>query len=255
MGDFADHEKIVKSDVENFFDKNADMHKNIHAVLDAKPTPAVMHSNLYRDYFTRRYMNKYVAPQPGDSILDFGCGVGRVTFDFANRVKKISGIDTSKNMLSVAESLKGNRTNVSFELLSESRLPYSDNSFNKIFSNWVIQHISDQNLIIYLREFHRILSSGGRIYLFEQTMSQLSSNEIHTFRKTEDYEKIISSAGFKKILVKPVMRVPARGMSIWNKKLFPKIIFPALALIDEMTMTRKPEFVKYYTSAFVYEKM
>ena len=150
----GNHEKdggIDSREVESFFDSTANSHKNINAVLDVSQTKEAVHANVYRDYFTKKYLYKNINPQKNDSVLDFGCGVGRVTFFLAPHVKNISGIDISKNMLEIANNETRNFTNVSFEHLSGTLIPNQDNSFNKIFSHWVLQHISDEMLVLYLK--------------------------------------------------------------------------------------------------------
>ncbi len=255
MEDDVKNSGIKKQEVTDFFNQSANEHKNYNAVLDTSNSPNAIHSNIYRDYYTKCYMLESIQPQKEDELLDFGCGVGRITYFFSNRVGRISGVDSSEKMLEVAKGELKKGKNVDFELLSGTELIYSLDSFNKIFSNWVLQHISDEDILKYLAEFRRILKPKGKIYLFEQTMTNTQASGKHIYRRTEDYCRLIESVGFKKISVKPVMRVPSRGMSIWNKKIFPgKMLLPLLKFIDKTTMTRKPQFVKYYTTAFIYQK-
>lgn len=256
MGNDEKDGGIDSRQVESFFDNTANTHKNINAVLDVSQTKEALYANIYRDYFTKKYLIKNINPRKNDSILDFGCGVGRVTFFLAPHVKNISGIDVSKNMLEIANHEKQNFHNVSFDHLTGTVIPDQDNSFNKIFSHWVLQHISDEMLVLYLKEFYRVLKKGGRIFLFEQTMQHSQSNSKHIYRTEENYMRLIESVpGFKKIAVKPVMRVPARGMSLWNKKtLSGKIALSVFSLIDNLTINYKKQHVKYYTSVFIYEK-
>lgn len=256
MDNIVKNTEINTECVESYFEKSALSHKDINAVLDVSNTKEAIHSNIYRDYFTKKYLQKNVSPNKSDSILDFGCGVGRITYSFSKFANRVDGIDTSKNMIEVAAAKKEKIDNVNFTLLKGTILPFPNNSYNKIFSNWVFQHISDEKIIEYLKEFYRILPNGGKIYLFEQTMLTEQSTEKHIYRKDEDYSRLIESVfGFKKILVKPVMRVPSRGMSLWNKKLlFGKKLLPLFCFIDNLTMNYKRQNVKYYTTVFIYEK-
>ena len=246
---------IKKQEVDDFFNNSARHHKNFNAVLDTNTTDEAIHANIYRDYFTKSYMLENIVPDKNDVLLDFGCGVGRITYFFSPMVSKIFGIDSSEIMLEVAKAELKNYSNVEFEFMHGTKLPYPTDFFNKIFSNWVLQHISTDDILKYLEEFKRVLKSNGKIYLFEQTMTSTKESGKHVYRTTEDYCRLFESAGFKKILVKPVMRVPSRGMSIWNKKILAgKVPLIILKLIDKLTMNRKPQFIKYYTSVFIYQK-
>lgn len=252
MENIDEAKKLDKTTVEKHFDTLANMHKNINSVLDVSKSEVAAHANIYRDYFTKRYIKKFVAPQQSDIIIDFGCGVGRVTNAFAPFCKKIIGLDLSSEMIKVAVNTKP-ATNTSYIHITSVPFDIEDNSIDKIFTNWVFQHISDNDAIKYLTEFKRILNPSGRIFLFEQTKNetQLSSNYTHVYRRESEYENLIREAGLKNIQTKHAMRVPARGMSLWNKKISKNSLWKnVLGSIDELTMDRKPEFANYYTTLF-----
>ncbi len=256
MGSAID-DKIEKLKVEEFFDSSAKLHQNSNAVLDVSPDEKTAHANIYRDYFTKSYIKKYVDPSTEDKILDFGCGVGRVTSFLAPFVNYIEGVDLSSQMIDVANRKNSNHHNINFTWLKQAPLPYPDNNFNKIFTHWVMQHISDSEAIVYFKEFNRTLKKDGMIFLFEQTKNEIAQySEKHVYRTSEQYCKLIEQAGFSKVAVTPVMRVPSRGMSLWNNKFISfRILLPVHRMIDQFTLERKPQFVNYYTTVFVFKKI
>ncbi len=73
---------------------------------------------------------------------DFGCGTGRWTKYFHNRVGAIAAIDPSEAILTATEVLKSVQ-NVYFYKASIDNLPFSDNYFDIGFSLGVLHHIPD----------------------------------------------------------------------------------------------------------------
>ena len=97
------------------------------------------------------------------TLLDFGCGVGRLTRAFASRFQTCYGVDISERMIEGAERLNKDYTNCQFHLNTVDNLRlFPDDSFDMIYTNLVLQHVPDRAIIkSYLREFVRTLNAGG----------------------------------------------------------------------------------------------
>ena len=82
-----------------------------------------------------------LAPQPGEIILDAGCGTGIFTTDFLGKGPKVVGMDISPKMLEVAAyKAKGlDFLPVKGNILD---LPFLDNYFDKVISNTAIEFIA-----------------------------------------------------------------------------------------------------------------
>jgi SAM-dependent methyltransferase len=102
-------------------------------------------------------------PSGNESVLDFGCGVGRLTRALAGYFEKAYGVDISENMLLKARELNQSFRNCQFILNTESHLEiFTDNAFDMVYTNKVLQHISSRKMIReYLAEFLRVLKRGG----------------------------------------------------------------------------------------------
>ncbi|WP_263352961.1 class I SAM-dependent methyltransferase [Acidicapsa acidisoli] len=99
-------------------------------------------------------------PDCKGSALDFGCGVGRLTQALARRFASCVGVDISQQMIDQAETL--NRfAHCRYVASSDTRLPFTGDSFSFIYSNIVLQHIPQYMSELYLREFVRVLAPGG----------------------------------------------------------------------------------------------
>lgn len=101
------------------------------------------------------------APKKG-RVLDFGCGVGRLSQALASKFAEVHGIDISPSMIEHANRLNRHQTKCSFHLNSDAGLGlFQDNFFDFIYSNLVLQHIEPCYAKQYLREFGRLLTKDG----------------------------------------------------------------------------------------------
>src|SRR3990167_1704465 len=75
------------------------------------------------------------------SVLDAGCGNGYLVNKLAPLVKRVVGIDASKNLLESATTQVLHK-NVSFQLADiTKKLPFDNSSFDIIIANMVIQYL------------------------------------------------------------------------------------------------------------------
>jgi len=101
----------------------------------------------------------FLAPQPGERILDVGCGTGIFTADVLKSGAWVTGIDLSASMLSLALARGGD----TFAGLCADMcaLPFADNSFDRIFSMTAIEFVADGAKAI--AELDRVVKPGGRV--------------------------------------------------------------------------------------------
>ncbi|MEI7801602.1 MAG: class I SAM-dependent methyltransferase [Bacteroidota bacterium] len=242
---------LDKKQVEEFFTTAAKKHKNENAVLDV--AMGQEHSNIYRNYFTASYILKNLHPKPNDTILDFGCGVGRIAKKLSSVSKKIVGVDSNVAMIETAKQKFAANT-IEYFLLHDFKIPAENNQFDTAFSHWVFQNINDEESVLWLNELKRTLKSTGKILLFEQVKNETKESDKHLFRSPAHYKNLFNNAELKLTASFPVMRVPARGMSVWNKLPSLKILLPLVSAIDQLTLNRKPELADYFTYCFVLSK-
>ncbi len=109
-------------------------------------------------------------------MLDFGCGVGRLTRHFLKYFFKYNGADISRPMIERAREINSGLPAEFF--INEADLKiFSDNKFDFIYSGIVLQHLPNRELIKEcIIEFKRILKNDG-ILVF-----QLPSKIPWTFR-------------------------------------------------------------------------
>ncbi len=102
--------------------------------------------------------------QGWESVLDLGCGDGKVTALLAKAVLKgqVLGIDISSAMIDLARDRYplSKHTNLTFQVLDAVELPF-DNHFDVIFSNAVLHWVPDQMPV--LMSTKKALRPNGRL--------------------------------------------------------------------------------------------
>src|SRR5580704_5360781 len=93
-------------------------------------------------------------PQPGERILDLGCGDGFLTRRIAESGATMVGVDASPQMVAAAKE-RGADARVG----SGESLPF-DQEFDAVFSNAALHWMSDHDAV--LRGVYRALKPGGR---------------------------------------------------------------------------------------------
>ncbi len=98
---------------------------------------------------------EWLAPQPGEHILDVGCGDGQLTARLGATGAIVTGVDASRAMVEAARARGVNADNAQAE-----QLPYPDAAFDAVFSNAALHWVRDQEAM--LAEVRRVLRPGGR---------------------------------------------------------------------------------------------
>ncbi len=101
--------------------------------------------------------------EPGDEIVEIGCGVGRLTRVLAERGRSVRALDVSSEMLALAREHNPQLANVEWMLGDGATLAgIGDASADVCFSHVVFQHIPDPAITLgYVREMGRVLRPGG----------------------------------------------------------------------------------------------
>lgn len=102
-------------------------------------------------------------PKRRDDVLDFGCGVGRLTRSLAAHFGRCVGVDISAPMLAQAEELNRECDRCRFVLnATEDLRVFESASFDLVYTRYVLQHLPTRVMVrSYLSEFMRVLRPGG----------------------------------------------------------------------------------------------
>lgn len=115
------------------------------------------------------YINRLLAANQvclGDRVLDFGCGVGRLTQALAGQVRTLVGVDIAGSMVEAARRINAHPGRVSYEHYDGHVLPFPDDSFDSAVTLIVLQHIPPAGQLSAMLELHRVVRPGG-LLLFQ----------------------------------------------------------------------------------------
>ena len=177
-----------------------------------------------------KYFLELIDKKSKEKVLELGCSSGFLT----KHLEKVTAIDTSEEMLKIAH-----RKNPSAKCIPGDmfELPFKDNSFDKVVTMRVWNHLSESDLRRAIKESRRVLKKGGylifdaedrslprriisRIYkvLFRPTgyrIYQYSLRELH---------KILREEGFKIEKVKFIYHRIGKQILLRNKLISFKIL-------------------------------
>src|SRR5258705_3391008 len=108
---------------------------------------------------------KLAAPQPGESVLDIGCGSGTTTLNLAELVTdagKVMGIDISAPMLAVARRrARELDTHVRYIKAAAADHHFEPHNFDLVFSQFGVMFFADP--VAAFVNIHGALKPGGRL--------------------------------------------------------------------------------------------
>ena len=110
---------------------------------------------------------------PGDAVLDIGCGAGVDSLVAAHLVGtggRVVGLDVTPAMVERARVHLGRLglANVTFEVGEAEALPFPDATFNAVISNGVFNLTLNKEKA--LHEAHRVLKPGGGLRLADMVL-------------------------------------------------------------------------------------
>jgi arsenite methyltransferase len=123
----------------------------------------------------RRLVYEALGAQPGERILDVGCGPGFYVTELLDQVGaggSVVGLDASPQMLAVAAHRSEGRPNVAFHQSDATSLPAEEGGFDRAVSVQVLEYVGDVEAA--LRELRRVLRPGGRVVIWDVDWATLS---------------------------------------------------------------------------------
>jgi len=109
-----------------------------------------------------------MAIAPNDRILDLGCGDGRACRAMAALTSEgmVVGIDSSGDSIREARKLSSKFDNILYIQAEAEENPWQDNFFSHVVMLDALSEVRDREAT--LRHVHRVMSTGGRLWVVER---------------------------------------------------------------------------------------
>jgi SAM-dependent methyltransferase len=159
-----------------------------------------------------------LSPQPGDVILDVGCGAGQSVLQLAKLVGpqgRVIGVDIAQRLLELGRDRSAALDRVSFVECDATVLDLPDDSLDGVFSRFGVMGFADPAAAFF--NFHRMMKPSGRIAFV--CWRSLAENELDflplaaagleslvdrtpfSFEDPGDVRAILETAGFREVKV------------------------------------------------------
>ncbi len=132
-----------------------------NAVWDSPVQAAIgMGRGIYNRFF-KKVLLPHASPQ--SRFLEIGCGTASLLCDLAPHFREVVGLDISERALGMAQerAQQLGTSNISLVKADCFHLPFSDDSFDMVWSQGLHEHFD--NYIDILREEYRVCKPGGYV--------------------------------------------------------------------------------------------
>jgi ubiquinone/menaquinone biosynthesis C-methylase UbiE len=124
-----------------------------------------------RQHALREDMLRPAHLQPGESVLDVGCGTGSLAIAAKHKVGAtgvVCGVDTSAEMIARAtKKARREGVEVTFKNASAQSLPFQDATFDAVLSTVMLHHLPRLARKELAAEVRRVLRPGGRFVVID----------------------------------------------------------------------------------------
>ena len=174
------------------------------------------------DYIEHIFSDEIVMDIPNVSldpvtIIDLGCGTGRMTEFMNSDFDKVIGVDISSKMIKNGRKRLGKSSDIKLIESDGESIPLDDNSVDVVFSYLVFQHIKEKKMVEKnFEEVYRILRPDGlfkvRIRSDKVDVNKWWGGVNYT---EQSIGKLIKEVGFDLLKTEPVKDY---GFWLWLKK-------------------------------------
>ena len=128
----------------------------------------ILQNKQFRSHHLRMSWIKHlVDPQPGDSIVDLGCGPGVVAEFLSSHGASVHGVDLHPKAVAMARRVNAGNPRCTFQVGDASSVPnLANGSFDKAVSCDVTEHCGYDVMLGIFREAHRLLKPAGTYFIY-----------------------------------------------------------------------------------------
>ena len=162
--------------------------------------------DLFRPLFagfpaTRAAYYRHRHLQPGDRVLDLGCGTGESTREIIGEDREVHGLDLTPSQVGLTRH-KSDLEAASFGVGDAMALPYKDDTFDAVSSVGSLQHVPD--VAEALAEAHRVTVPGGQLFVVgpkrpESRVGGPIADALMHFMRPAEIERLAREAGWSAV--------------------------------------------------------
>lgn len=199
------------------------------------------HKNLYIDILQKRALEEVLRLKGDEVVLDFGCGSGRIAYWIASKVRKVMGVEITREMIDLAEK---NRTakNVEFALYDGLHFPVFPYPFDLILSVGVLQTMKGELLKSTLSSLAQYLRKGGMFYFIEQVSDSPNVDR----PRLKEYLDAFGSSGMECLQHYPIRKGRWWLLYLIRYGLVPHKLFSQIASWEMSKNRKREDKVAYY---------
>ncbi len=153
--------------------------------------------------------------QPGDAVLDVGCGTGTLAMEVARRVGRacrVAGVDPGTQQIARARRSAARRNlPIDFQIGVIEQLPFPDQTFDVVLSTLMMHHLPTPLKRQGLAEIARVLKPGGRLVIADFKRKKDRAGQAARFHaggsSMQDLAALVKDAGFSQVETEE-MRLP-----------------------------------------------
>ena len=145
--------------------------------------------------------------QPGEMVLDVGCGTGTLAMEVEPHVNAkghVFGIDPGAQQIARARSKAAKRNlSIEFQIGVIEQLDFPDQTFDVVVSTIMMHHLSDSLKRQGLSEIARVLKPGGRLVIADFKRPEERAAQAVRFgaggSRIQDLAVLVKEAGFSQV--------------------------------------------------------
>jgi ubiquinone/menaquinone biosynthesis C-methylase UbiE len=145
--------------------------------------------------------------QPGDQVLDVGCGTGTLALEVQRCVGsagRVVGIDPGNEQIARARAKAARRdVPIEFQIGVIEQLAFADQTFDVVLSTLMMHHLPASLKARGLAEIARVLKPGGRLIVADFTRKQDRVGQAARFHaggsSLHELAALVADAGFAEV--------------------------------------------------------
>ncbi len=158
-------------------------------------------NNYYFDMATKNILKHVMDLKEDYNVLDYGCGVGRISNWIATEVNEVLGVDISPNMIETAKGNADNQNleNVKYRVIDGENLSFKSGFYDLVICCGALKYIiNDEHLNHVMGNLAEALKNRGNLIIIDEfdengpkpINEAYSGNAI--LRKPDQYSEILN---------------------------------------------------------------